>query len=193
MKKNNSIFLLLYAQALGGKSGNFFNCEAFAYPPALSNIGNIRFGTKSEILKPILAHQMFTTDTYSCHPQFINFDAAAIVKSLKLPGSVQIFSDCKTHFWSYLQYISPSNHEEADTRIFLHCLHASTQSSKHILVYTVVSDVVVLNVHFFAKLHLDTLWLRVGVFIISLLQYTKLPDHKHCNRRITVFSCLHML
>ena len=105
MKKNNSIFLLLYAQALGGKSGNFFNCEAFAYPPALSNIGNIRFGTKSEILKPILAHQMFTTDTYSCHPQFINFDAAAIVKSLKLPGSVQTFSDYKTHFWNYLQYI----------------------------------------------------------------------------------------
>ena len=47
-----------------------------------------------------------------------------------------------------------SNHEEADTRIFLHCNYASINGHKFVIISTVDSDVVVIAVHFFSKLNL---------------------------------------
>ena len=62
-----------------------------------------------------------------------------------------------------IENIQPSNHEEADSRIFLHCLHASENGLKHVMIVTVDSDVVVLAVHFFSKLNVETLWIQFGV------------------------------
>ena len=59
--------------------------------------------------------------------------------------------------------LNPSNHEEADTRIFLHCNHASINGLKFAMISTVDSDVVVIAVHFFSELNLSELWIKFGV------------------------------
>ena len=63
----------------------------------------------------------------------------------------------------YMNPLTPSNHEEADKRIFLHCHHASINGLKFLMISTVDSDVVVLAVHFFNKLDLTQLWIKFGV------------------------------
>ena len=44
--------------------------------------------------------------------------------------------------------IAPCNHEEADTRIILHCFHAARCGMSRIAVRTVDTDVVVLTVSY---------------------------------------------
>ena len=67
--------------------------------------------------------------------------------------------------------ISPCNHEEADTRLFVHCLDVSNCDYKNVMIQTVDSDVVVLVVNFFNQLNLVQLWIAFGsgkVFAMSL-------------------------
>ena len=59
--------------------------------------------------------------------------------------------------------ISPTDHEEADTRMFLHCKHSSQQGLKNVLINTVDSDVVVIGIYLFKEIQLETLWIRFGV------------------------------
>ena len=58
--------------------------------------------------------------------------------------------------------LSPCNHEEADTRMFLHVAHASKQFS-NILIKTVDTDVVVLAISLFTQLNISRLWIEFGV------------------------------
>lgn len=64
-----------------------------------------------------------------------------------------------------LSLLTLSNHEEADTWIFLHCQHASVHGMKYVMISTVDSDVLVLVVHFFDKLNFTELWIKFGVGI----------------------------
>ena len=59
--------------------------------------------------------------------------------------------------------IQPCNHEEADTRLLLHVLHASKNGFKKQLIVTVDTDVVVLAIHHFFSLNLQELWVEIGV------------------------------
>ena len=59
--------------------------------------------------------------------------------------------------------ITSCDHKDADSCIFLHCIHASNNGFKHIMITTVDSDVLVLAIHFIKKLDLQTLWLNFGV------------------------------
>ena len=59
--------------------------------------------------------------------------------------------------------LSPSNHEEADTRIFLHVAHATTCRTRKLMIKTVDTDVVVLAIHLFQQLGLSELWIVFGV------------------------------
>ena len=59
--------------------------------------------------------------------------------------------------------IQPCNHEEADTRLLLHALHASNDGFSKLLIVTVDTDVVVLAIHHFWSLGLDELWVEIGV------------------------------
>ena len=59
--------------------------------------------------------------------------------------------------------LTPCNHEEADTRLFLHCRHAVMNGLKSLMISTVDSDVVVLAVHYFEQLQLNQLWIKFGV------------------------------
>ena len=57
-----------------------------------------------------------------------------------------------------LDEISPCNHEEGDTRIFVHLLHASNDFSS-VVIKTVDTDIVVLAISFFHRLNIEKLWI----------------------------------
>ena len=58
--------------------------------------------------------------------------------------------------------IEPCNHEEADTRVFLHVLDGSRKGMKRISIVTVDTDVVVIAIRLFSKLDLEELWIEFG-------------------------------
>ena len=58
--------------------------------------------------------------------------------------------------------LTPSNHEEADTRMVLHLADAAKKGYNKILLRTVDTDVVVLSVAAFAKLEIQELWIAFG-------------------------------
>ena len=58
--------------------------------------------------------------------------------------------------------ISPCNHEEADTRIFLHAKNISAAGHQKISVKTVDTDVVVVAIGLFDQLNVEELWIEFG-------------------------------
>ena len=70
--------------------------------------------------------------------------------------------------------LAPCNHEEANTRIFIHAKHASVNGMKKILIRTVDTDVVIFAIAFAKKLEVEELWVAFGVD--KHLRY--LPIHK---------------
>ena len=73
--------------------------------------------------------------------------------------------------------LTPCNHEEADTRIFIHVKHASARGLKKVLIRTVDTDVVVLAIAYAKQLDLQELWIafRVGN------HFRYIPVHKVAN------------
>ncbi len=58
--------------------------------------------------------------------------------------------------------LSPCNHEEADTRLFLHAKHCSQDGNSKVLIKTVDTDVVIIAIAKFSSLALDELWIELG-------------------------------
>ena len=58
--------------------------------------------------------------------------------------------------------LAPCNHEEADTRMFLHAKDAAINGSKSIMLISSDTDVVVIGVAVFSELNIDTLWIVFG-------------------------------
>ena len=61
------------------------------------------------------------------------------------------------------ELLEPCNHEEADTRLFVHAADASNQRKKRVMICTVDTDVVVIALAMFDRLDLDELWISYGV------------------------------
>jgi hypothetical protein len=61
-----------------------------------------------------------------------------------------------------LSGLCPCNHDEADTRLFVHLKHAAIKVLKTSLVVSTDTDVVVLAISMFAKLEIDKLWIAFG-------------------------------
>ena len=59
--------------------------------------------------------------------------------------------------------LTACNHEEADTRMFIHVKHASARGLKKVLIRTVDTDVVILAIAYARKLELQELWIAFGV------------------------------
>ena len=59
--------------------------------------------------------------------------------------------------------LSPCNHEEADTRIFVHAKDIYQKGMKKIMIRTVDTDVVVLAVYAMNELIFDEMWIHFGV------------------------------
>lgn len=104
LKQNNKtlIKLMINSQARKGQTGDFFGLEPFDYPPSLSVNGDLRFGTKSDILKPLLELQTSTTQHRPAGMDALVFDAPVTVQSMKIPESVTTFYQLKKHFWSLI-------------------------------------------------------------------------------------------
>jgi len=60
-----------------------------------------------------------------------------------------------------LSGLCPCNHEEADTRLFVHLKHTAIQGLKTSLVVSTDTDVV-LAISMFEKLEIDKLWIAFG-------------------------------
>ena len=73
--------------------------------------------------------------------------------------------------------LCPCNHEEADTRIFVHVADAVKSGITKILIKTVDTDVVVLAISVVHQLNLNELWVALGVS--SSLRY--IPAHEIAN------------
>lgn len=56
------------------------------------------------------------------------------------------------------EFVSPCNHGEADTRMFLHAKHAALGGSRSINIVSSDTDVVVIGVAVFEDLNVDALW-----------------------------------
>lgn len=59
--------------------------------------------------------------------------------------------------------LEPCNHEEADTRIFLHVKHAKGDGYRKVIIRTVDTDVVVLATSYFFQLEAEEIWIAFGV------------------------------
>ncbi|KAG1674646.1 Pinin [Nymphon striatum] len=73
-----------------------------------------------------------------------------------------------------LSSVSPCSHEEADTRIFVHCMDAALKGHKSIMIRTVDTDVV-LAVATFHILPVDELWIAFG----TGNKFRYLPAHEY--------------
>ncbi len=62
-----------------------------------------------------------------------------------------------------LSILEACNHEEADTRIFLHAKQAAQAGHRKIGIKTVDTDVVVIAISLFRSLQIDELWIEFGV------------------------------
>lgn len=58
--------------------------------------------------------------------------------------------------------ISPCNHEEADTRMFLHVKDAAMEGSQEIMIVSTDTDVVVIGVALYQELDVEKLWISFG-------------------------------
>ena len=63
-----------------------------------------------------------------------------------------------------VQFLSPCNHEEADTHVFLHVKDMARNGYKKLAIRTVDTDVLILAISFFheLKVDVDELWVVFG-------------------------------
>ena len=102
---------------------------------------------------------------------------AESVTALQLPG-VEIITtsgaDVLSSSLVEAEGLTSCNHEEADTRIFIHVKHVSARGLKKVLIRTVDTDVVVLVIAYARKLELQELWIAFDVGN----HFRYLPIHK---------------
>ena len=105
LKNDCSLFSRLYiaSQIRSGDLDQFFQHENEAYPPALSQMGKLRTGTKYDLVDCL--ENLVPAQDISPTPvvQVILLDGAAIVNTLR-PGFAKTFSDYATHV--FLLYIT---------------------------------------------------------------------------------------
>ena len=71
--------------------------------------------------------------------------------------------------------IEPCNHEEADTRLLLHCKHTYDRGFRKLDIAVTESDVFVICISFYALLARSELWVDFGAI------WAKIPFHEAAN------------
>ena len=94
LKNDCSLFSRLYvaSQVRGGNLDDFFEHENHAYPPALSQNGKLRLGTKSDLVRCLEDLVASQEDATNPNVQVIILDGSVIVNMLR-PASAKTFSD----------------------------------------------------------------------------------------------------
>ena len=104
--------LYIACQTRNGDLDEFFKHENQAYPPSISDRGNLRFGTKSDLLICLSALSDHEIDVSQLQVDTYVLDGAVIVQMLR-PGVCKTFGDyCDKLFIPYFealigQYSSP--------------------------------------------------------------------------------------
>ena len=98
LKSDCTLFSLLYigTQTREGDLDNLFKHENHAYPPSLSLLGKLRFGTKSDLVECL--EKLCTPCGEALVADVIILDGAAIINMLK-PIGVKTFQDYATHIF----------------------------------------------------------------------------------------------
>ena len=87
-----------------------------------------------------------------------------------------------------LDEISPCNHEEGDTRIFVHVLYSLNDFSS-VVIKTVNTDTVVLAIDFFHRLNIEKILIELGTgnntkFVVASLAQSSFRHTKHMKHKI---------
>ena len=105
LKNDCSLFSRLYvaSQVRNGNLDEFFEHENQAYPPALSQNGKLRTGTKSDLVSCL--EELVNSRENATHPsvEVIILDGSVIVNMLR-PGSAKTFSDYASQV--FLPYVA---------------------------------------------------------------------------------------
>ncbi|KAJ8397883.1 hypothetical protein AAFF_G00435720 [Aldrovandia affinis] len=174
--------LFIASQTRDGDLDEFFAHENQACPPALSQMGKIRLGTKSDLvgcLEGLITPR--ENDAASPPVEVMILDGAAIVNMLAPDeNKVELFAFLATRIATTetekqiiitnhqevlctqprdVVGLAPCSHEEeADTRILLHVQDAVRQGYTKVSIRTVDTDVVILAVAAAGRLDIDELW-----------------------------------
>ena len=92
---------------------------------------------------------------------------------------------------SDVEYLQPCSHEEADTRILLHVAHCARQGLRKLVIRTVDTDVVVLEIGHFPALRLDEL--NSGLDLGSVLTFDRLLSKRLLKMSMKKHRCSSML
>jgi len=110
LKNDCSLFSRLYvaSQVRNGNLDKFFKHENQAYPPALSQNGKLRTGTKSDLVSCL--EELVNSREHATHPsvEAIILDGSVIVNMLR-PGSAKTFSDYASQV--FLPYVASRLHQ----------------------------------------------------------------------------------
>ncbi|XP_031574483.1 uncharacterized protein LOC116308242 [Actinia tenebrosa] len=92
---------------------------------------------------------------------------AVNLMSLKMPVGKEIYSThgeivLSSTNRTEMEYLAPSTHEEADTRLMIHVMDASACGHRRVMVRSNDADVVLLAVSIFNLLQVDELWVTYG-------------------------------
>ena len=110
LKNDCSLFSRLYvaSQVRGGNLDDFFEHENHAYPPALSQNGKLRLGTKSDLVRCL-------EDATNPNVQAIILDGSVIMNMIR-PASAKTFSDYAKQVTCHT--LSPSCNMQAESTLF---------------------------------------------------------------------------
>ena len=74
-----------------------------------------------------------------------------------------------------VEFMSPTDHEEADTRVFLHVNDMSRKGITRVMIRTVDTDVFLLAISLYDRLNLEQLWIDFvsGISNVATCQFIK--------------------
>ena len=103
LKKMCTLFAQLYVSCLvrGGNMDEFFRHENQPHPPSLSQFGELRQGTKSDLVHCLEKNLPLTTSDNTPNVTAVLLDGAVIVNMLK-PGAAKTFHDYGQIFIRYI-------------------------------------------------------------------------------------------
>ena len=106
MKHDRTLFSTLYiaSQVRDTDLADFFKHKNQSFPPSLSNYGQLRLGTKSDLLQCLENVVPDSDDTESMEPDahMVVIDGAVIVNMMK-PVAAKTFNDYASEFMNYIR------------------------------------------------------------------------------------------
>ncbi|CAC5390623.1 unnamed protein product [Mytilus coruscus] len=178
LKQNCSLFsqLSVSCQVRNGDLEEFFRYKYQSYPPALSQFGEMRLGSKSDLLVPL--ERLTVLHEESPNADLLVIDGVTIINMLKPRGIEQRVASARGYdeqkqvittkgsgvlcrLPKDISTLSPFTDGTADTRMMLH-VYDAIEVSKRVLLRTVDTDVVVIVISV-VHANVNEFWIDFGV------------------------------